>query len=206
MPGSEGDDPGSKSEPDDGRPDVTPGGDVVLRLPASARDRFKDPMGPVSTDAEELLADAGRPLLAIGDVVTYHLRAAGTDPDVAVVDGYTERETASETIREAAGVEDVADADRVPNPAATLTAELLTALAEAVDDDEPRTLVVDGEEDLGTLPAVFLAPDGASVVYGQPGEGMVHVRVGPDERDRVRELLSVLDGDVERAFDLLDGR
>ena len=67
-----------------------------------------------------------------------------------------------------------------------------------VDADEPRVLLVDGEEDLATLPAVLAAPDGASVVYGQPGEGMVLVTVTDAVRERFDALVDRLDGDPDR--------
>jgi hypothetical protein len=95
---------------------------------------------------------------------------------------------------------------RVPveNPAGTLTTELLVALSDAVAASEPSVLHVAGEEDLATLPALVLAPDSASVVYGQPDEGMV--AVDPEEtRSEARELLGRMDGDTERALAILDG-
>ena len=74
----------------------------MLTLPDSLRDAFKEPLGPVTTDADDLLADAAEtrgergapdaPIIAVGDVVTYHLREAGRVPDVALIDGKTERE------------------------------------------------------------------------------------------------------------------
>lgn len=173
--------------------------EVLLRLPDELRGAFKDPMGPVFTDAADLLDRAGEPLIAVGDVVTYHLREAGRVPDLAVVDGYTERERADEEIREA-----VVDGDvTVENPAATLTAGLLSALRERLDAGSPQTIVVEGEEDLATVPAVLVAPDGASVVYGQPGEGMVLVDVDAETRERMADLFGRLDGDHERARERL---
>ena len=81
--------------------------DAVATLPAAERDAFKDPIGPVYTDAQRLLADAGRPVITVGDVVTYHLVAAGHAPKVAVVDGRTEREAVSDEVREGVPSADV---------------------------------------------------------------------------------------------------
>ncbi|WP_149785294.1 GTP-dependent dephospho-CoA kinase family protein [Halorubrum aquaticum] len=184
----------------------------MLTLPDSLRDAFKEPMGPVTTDADTLLAAAaetreeyGRPdapVVAVGDVVTYHLREAGRVPDIALVDGKTEREAVRTEVSEAlaAGREKRVT---VENPAATLTVALLEALADALADPDPVTIEVDGEEDLAALPAILASPDGASVVYGQPGEGMVRVEVSPESRERARELFEGLDGDVDGAFDAL---
>jgi uncharacterized protein (UPF0218 family) len=172
---------------------------VVLRLPHDLRAAFKEPMGPVYTDADGLLAAAGHPVVAVGDVVTYHLREAGHEPALAVVDGLTERRRTDPEVRQL-----VADRDpEVWNPAATLTADLLVAMRDALADHRARTLVVDGEEDLATLPAALLAPDGASVVYGQPGEGMVHLRVDAETREHVYGLVERMDGDHDRFRRLL---
>ncbi|OYR53195.1 hypothetical protein DJ71_27805, partial [Halorubrum sp. E3] len=56
---------------------------------------------------------------------------------------------------------------------------------------------------LATLPSIRAAPDGASVVYGQPGEGMVRVAVTPETRENARELFEALDGDIEAAYKAL---
>ena len=180
----------------------------MLRLPDDLRAAFKEPMGPVYTDPAALLADAGDPLVAVGDVVTYHLRAAGRSPDVAVVDGLTEREAVGDEIATALDALEADDETRrvaVANPAATLTEDLLVAVRDAVAAEERTLVVVEGEEDLATLPAVVAAPEGASVVYGQPGQGMVLVEVTVETRASCRDLLERMDGDVEDALAILRG-
>jgi hypothetical protein len=175
----------------------------MLRLPDDLRGAFKEPLGAVYTDATALLADAGRPVVAVGDVVTYHLRRAGHAPAVAVLDGKTERETVSEEVASVLADADDAAHVAVENEPATLSRELLVALVDALAADEPTVLHVDGEEDLATLPAILAAPDGAAVVYGQPGDGMVLVPVDDETRAGARDLLTRMDGDAEAALALL---
>ena len=170
---------------------------TLLTLPDDLRGAFKDPMGPVYTDTERLLAAAGDPIVAVGDVVTYHLRVAGRDPDVAVIDGKTKREAVGEEI--AAVLDDENHRIDVENAPATLSAAMLDALVEALASDDPVVIYVTGEEDLATVPAIVAAPEGASVVYGQPDEGMVLVDVTPESRREARELLAKLDGDTAAA-------
>jgi len=173
----------------------------VLSLPERLRPELKEPLGPVETDAEALLADVDGPLVAVGDIVTYHLEQAGRTPDVALFDARTKREPVDAEVEAA-----LAESDRtIENPAGTLTAELLSALREAIDAAEPVRIRVDGEEDLAALPAILAAPGGASVVYGQPDEGMVHVRVTPEVRERACDLIARMDGDTARAFAILTG-
>ncbi|MGM0399287.1 MAG: GTP-dependent dephospho-CoA kinase family protein [Halobacteriota archaeon] len=166
---------------------------TVASLPESARAAFKEPLGPIFQDADALLEDAGTPLITVGDVVTYHIVGAGVTPHVAIIDGITEREPVSEDVRRG-----IPAADRevsVENPPGTLTESLLRALDEALQGEERTLIRVTGEEDLATLPAALLAPAGASIVYGQPGEGMVRVDVTGSRREDVRELCGALETD-----------
>lgn len=180
----------------------------MLRLPDDLREAFKDPLGPVFTDSTRLLREVERtreeagvdhaPLVAVGDIVTYHLRRADRDPDVAVIDGRTKRDAVEATVGE------VLEGDNprieVENPPAAISDELLDALREALDAEDPTVVFVEGEEDLATLPAIVAAPLGASVVYGQPNEGMVHVPVTDETKERARDLLAQLEGDSEAAL------
>ncbi|GAB6860660.1 GTP-dependent dephospho-CoA kinase family protein [Haloplanus litoreus] len=172
----------------------------MLELPDDLRGAFKEPLGPVFTDADALLAadGAGPPLIAVGDVVTAHLLDTGYRPDVAVIDGRTERERVADDVARVLPDPDV----EVVNPPATLSRDLLEALVDALDDG-PTVVGVDGEEDLATLPAILAAPLGGAVVYGQPGEGMVLVPVTDESRAVARDLLSRMTGDTDAALEIL---
>ena len=79
---------------------------------------------------------------------------------------------------------------RVANPAATLT----DALDEAVRDGlahPPALIVVEGEEDLAVIPLALAAPDGAALVYGQPGQGVVVATIDAERRALARALLDL---------------
>lgn len=177
--------------------------DVVLELPKTLREDLKEPLGPVETDIETVLADANDPVIAVGDVVSYHCERVGRSPDVAVIDGRTKRTDVDTDIEETLAAVDV-DRLHAENPAATLTISLLEALVDAIERPDPVQLVVDGEEDLVALPAILAAPKNASVLYGQPGEGVVHVRADAEARTRARVLLEAMDGDHERVFSLIE--
>jgi uncharacterized protein (UPF0218 family) len=190
----------------DGDGTTTADADVVVELQQALRSEFKQPFGPIYTDTDALLADANPPLVTVGDIVTYHLTTAGRTPDVALVDGRTKRTAVEDHIQETIQ-DDTFDRERkVVNPPATLSAGLLDALRVALADAAEGTttiIVVDGEEDLAALPAIAIAPDGATIVYGQPDEGMVRVTGEPDTRDRMCDLLGRLDGDTQRLWSLL---
>ena len=177
--------------------------EALLVLPDDLRAELKEPIGPVETDAERLLSDVDGPLIAVGDVVTYHLLEAGRAPDVALVDERTEREAVDEDVRETVAAETHLEA---VNPPAEISVDVIEALLEGLARAEPTTIMVEGEEDLVALPAIVAAPEGASVVYGQPGEGMVHVLVTDDHRAEMRALLERFEGDTERLWRLLEER
>lgn len=172
----------------------------MATLPPSARDAFKEPLGPVFTDVADLLGDHDGTVVTVGDMVTFHLLCADRRPTVAVLDGRSEREAVAPDV--AATLDGLVPDSVVPNEPGTLSAELVGALASAVRGDG-GVISVEGEEDLAVLPAVLAAPDGALVVYGQPGEGMVRIEVTPETRERARELFGKLDTD-DRLWSLLD--
>ena len=178
--------------------------DVVVELPESLREELKEPAGQLYTETAAMLAAAGEPLVTVGDVVTYHVLEAGVRPAVALVDDRTERTAVDDGVADRIGEASFDHESAVTNPAATLTAELLAELRAAIEREGATLITVDGEEDLAVLPAVLAAPAGASIVYGQPGEGMVLVPVEERTQARMRELLSRMDGDTERMFTLLE--
>lgn len=174
---------------------------VVVELPDHLRSELKAPMGPIFTDPAELYARVEGRLIAVGDIVTYHFERAGITPDVAVVDGRTKREAVSDDVR--ATLETDVDRIAVSNPAGGVSAPLVEALVEALASEEPTALVVDGEEDLAVLVAILAAETGASVVYGQPDEGMVHVAVTPELQTDIADIVARMDGEPETLFSLV---
>jgi len=172
-----------------------------LDLPSSLRHELKEPLGPIYTDTEELLADATEPVVAVGDIVTYHLLTGGYTPAVALVDERTKRAEVDPEVREAVGGFD--HRRTVDNPPATITSALLDALVDGLAESGTTLIVVDGEEDLATLPATLAVPADASVVYGQPDEGMVLVTADDTARERCRDLVDRMDGPADEALALL---
>jgi hypothetical protein len=78
---------------------------------------------------------------------------------------------------------------KVHNPAATLTKDLIDRIRESLHGDEHIKIIVEGEEDLATLPAILYAPLGSVVVYGQPNEGSVLVDVTAERKLHIEEFM-----------------
>ncbi len=161
----------------------------MLELPDELRPLLKRPLGQlfssVATAIERLRQLRPTRLIAVGDIVTAELIEAGLKPDVAVVDFLVMRSPIDKKTRRTIDSFDVKIV-RVKNPAGTITQELRTALDEA---KPPLKIIVEGEEDLATLPAVLSAPPGSVVVYGQPNEGIVIVEVTEPKRREFEMLL-----------------
>jgi len=104
---------------------------LPLELPSSLRQEFKSPFGPVYTDVTQFLTDAGRPIIAVGDIVTYHLQTVDYTPAVAVIDGQTKRESVDETVKAALSKHN--KRIDVENQPGTISIALLEALQTAVE-------------------------------------------------------------------------
>lgn len=166
-----------------------------LALTPALRRRLKKPLGRLFPAVEvrgdefmELVARA-RSVVTVGDRVTETLQEAmGRSPEVFVVDGLERRE-----VREVPKMAH-ASALRAHNPAGGLTRGALSAVRKAFAGPKPAMVVVDGEEDLLTIPAVVEAPLGSVVFYGQPLEGVVAVEVTEASKERAREMLRQMSG------------
>ena len=58
--------------------------------------------------------------------------------------------------------------------------------------EREAVIVVDGEEDLLTLPAIVESPDDAFVVYGQPYEGLVVVTATAAKKREILEMMNAM--------------
>jgi hypothetical protein len=124
-------------------------------------------------------------LIVVGDVATAELLKAGVRPDVAVIDFLVMRSFVSNDVKKIIDGYNI-PIIRVENPAGAISPELHHALETA---KPPVKIVVRGEEDLATLPAVLTAPIGSLVVYGQPNEGVVLIEVTEEKKREFQSLL-----------------
>ena len=67
--------------------------------------------------------------------------------------------------------------------------ELIELIKDSLAGAERIKIVVNGEEDLATLPAILYAPLGSAVVYGQPNEGSVLVEVTLEKKEQIKDLM-----------------
>jgi len=166
-----------------------------LFLPNGAREAMRAPLGPVIQDAElEAHLKGARTIITVGDMVTLTLLNAGLDIALAIFDYKTKRSEERdfrERLRRMDG-----EWVRVRSPPTMITRELWEALGNAftkVGSGKNVRIEVEGEEDLAAIPAILLAPEGAIVIYGMPGKGMVVVTVNDNARKEARTLLKMME-------------
>jgi uncharacterized protein (UPF0218 family) len=127
-------------------------------------------------------------IISVGDIVSQSLLDLGFIPGVCVVDGKTLRTCLHSVGRFQEGRTVL----RLVNPPGTISEESWSVFKEALDS-QPSTILVEGEEDLLALVAVETAPVGSLVVYGQPGEGVVVIRVDASSKKNVSEILGTME-------------
>jgi len=126
-------------------------------------------------------------VISVGDVVSRNLVDYGFAPNVLIVDNVVMREPIQPI---------TADADQTlhtVNPAGTITDEAWNTVKQAIELAGQTKVVVDGEEDLLTVPVVLSAPEGSLVVYGQPRVGLVCIKVTAETKAKMRLLVEEME-------------
>jgi len=151
------------------------------------REKLKDPLGElVIGEQDECInvlkgvLEAEKPVLLIlvGDTISRTALQSGLQPSVIIIDGKEKRQTATKFPVEDARVL------RTRNKPGCIEQEAWNTVERAVEYGS-NVVLVDGEEDLLTLPAILSAPIGSLVVYGQPDKGIVLVRVTPEKKKEI---------------------
>jgi GTP-dependent dephospho-CoA kinase len=132
-------------------------------------------------------------IVSVGDATTDRLNCYGIVPSVCVVDG-RERRAQRKSIGGDSAFQDQALQLKCSNPAGTISRKAVEVLVEAVrySNINPVRVIVQGEEDLLTLPLLILVPDGSVVLYGQPFKGIVIVEVDSKTRGTAKDLMDSL--------------
>jgi uncharacterized protein (UPF0218 family) len=112
----------------------------------------------------------------VGDVTSLTLIEEGFRPKLILVDFKSERREMDPGDPRRARLASYGDhCVRVMSPPAVISDELWDAVERALKGEGTWRVEVTGEEDLAVLPCMAMAAEGARIVYGMPGEGMVVV-------------------------------
>jgi len=167
----------------------------LLLLPDDLRSLLKEPLGRLyrgeGEECVKAMEDALRSaekVVAVGDMTAFYLLKSGIMPDLLVVDNKTKRMPISDQVTEKLDHKRYKTV-KVQSPAATLSKDLIDLIKASLQGSEKIKIVVEGEEDLATLPAILYAPTGSAVVYGQPNEGSVLVDVTLEKKLHIEEIM-----------------
>jgi len=158
-----------------------------LKLPAEMRPTLRKPFGRLvegdgakaAGKVKEMIG--GSRAIVVGDASYENLLAVNVKPHLAVLDFKVKRKPYK---RYPAKV-------TVENPPGMITSSLWSAIEENLGGG--GIIGVDGEEDLAVIPAVLEAEFGDVVLYGQPDEGMVFIKVDEEVKERVAMLLRIME-------------
>jgi uncharacterized protein (UPF0218 family) len=126
-------------------------------------------------------------VIAVGDTVSENMLRQGVPLQVMIIDNKTKRKPIKPLSIEA---------DQtlyLRNPPGSLAEEAWPIIRKALREKGRTKVLVDGEEDLIALVVVLCAPENSIVVYGQPNEGVVAIRVTEETRELMHKILNAME-------------
>jgi len=132
-------------------------------------------------------------IISVGDATTERLISFGIVPNISVIDGKERRMKRTYTNNSSLNSDQIGKAFakelKCSNEAGTISKKAVKVLEEALRMSSPVRIIVDGEEDLLALPLFLIVPAGSVVMYGQPYEGLVVVKINSKIRKKAKDLM-----------------
>ncbi len=164
-----------------------------MKLPDSLRDQLKIPLGILLLESQadktniEKYFSGNSYVITVGDRTTEKMIGFGLIPSLQIIDG-KEKRAKREPPKLANAIELTVD-----NPAAEITSQSIDIIKKAFTMQPPVRISVNGEEDLLVIPVCVYAPENAIILYGQPNEGLVIVKITPEIRNKTQKLLDLME-------------
>ncbi|WEU39717.1 MAG: GTP-dependent dephospho-CoA kinase family protein [Candidatus Odinarchaeum yellowstonii] len=167
----------------------------TLKITPHLRDYLKKPLGKLIrlknvNQIKKLLNELDKyqpvKIISVGDVVTESLLKNRITPDLYIIDGKTLRNEFKSTLISECNL-------KIINKPGTINSTAWTVIKSCLEQTGKKGLLVEGEEDLLVLPSVILAPLGAVVLYGQPNEGVVIIKVDLETKTTVKKILDLME-------------
>jgi len=165
-------------------------------LTPQLREKLKSPLGSLIKGSfnetmrklKELI-EKENPLMVIsvGDIVSSNMIKHGIFPQVLIVDNKAMRKPITPISVQSY------QTLHAKNPPGTITDEAWFVTQEAIKQEKLMRVLIDGEEDTLTMVAVLCAPENSFVVYGQPHDGIVVVKVTEREKEMVRQIVEAME-------------
>ena len=160
-------------------------------LTDNLREILKRPIGQLVNEKQLLnLLKKEKYIVSVGDLVTYTLLKHEIEPFFCIVDFKTRRGSCSSEIKDVIksfGKKSIV----VKNPPATLSDDLWNIIKMAYKNliEGGLRIEVDGEEDLASLAAIYLAPSDVTIIYGLPNKGVLVVKPTSENKKFVKKIL-----------------
>jgi uncharacterized protein (UPF0218 family) len=133
-------------------------------------------------------------IITVGDATTEKIISYGIMPNLGIIDGIERRIKRSERdtihlMNTFLKKNHVYNQYQCKNSKGTISKEAYLIIKKILLQGEKAIIFIDGEEDLLALPVFSLAPVGSIVLYGQPLEGMVIVKVNDEIKIKSTNLI-----------------
>jgi uncharacterized protein (UPF0218 family) len=157
-----------------------------VKLPDNLREQLKNPLGLLLLESDANKKNIQKHIsensfiITVGDRTTEKMIGFGLIPSLQIIDGQEKR--IKRNIPENFDVSTLLTCD---NPAAEITNQSVS--------QTPVRITVNGEEDLLVIPVCIHAPENSVVMYGQPNEGLVIVKITPEIRNKTQKLLDSME-------------
>ncbi|SDA40681.1 GTP-dependent dephospho-CoA kinase family protein [Methanobrevibacter millerae] len=168
----------------------------MLRLDAELNKdiiaELKKPLGQLYPDFEDAIEriKSSEFLISVGDATFTNLINHDIYPNLGIIDNLVQRKNYDHDVIH---TENILKAN---NPAGTITEDLWETIGKALrlcDSGECYVIDVAGEEDLAVLPCILMAREDATILYGQPNEGLVVLNVS----DNIIKAQKIIDAFIE---------
>ena len=164
-----------------------------MKLPDSLREQMKIPLGVLLPESqankENILKhlQENSYIITVGDRTTEKMIDFDLIPSLQIIDSVEKREK-----REPPKLVNATEIT-VDNPPAEITSQSVDVIKKAFSMESPVRILVTGEEDLLVLPVCIHAPENSVVMYGQPNEGLVIVKITSEIRNKAQSLLDLME-------------
>ncbi|MFB5646637.1 MAG: GTP-dependent dephospho-CoA kinase family protein [Candidatus Nitrosomaritimum yanchengensis] len=165
-----------------------------MKLPDTLREQLKIPLGillpenNVNKDTIQKHLPENCYIITVGDRTSEKMMAFGLTPSLQIIDGQEKR-----VKRDTPENIEIVTNLSCDNPPAEITPQSIDIIKKAFNSESPVRIKVNGEEDLLVIPVCIYAPENSVVLYGQPNEGLVVVKITPEIRNKTQKLLESME-------------
>lgn len=132
-------------------------------------------------------------VITVGDATTEKILSYGIFPKLAIIDGVERRIKRSELknlkIKKAYSKDKKIKIYKCINKQGTISLQAYNIIKTVIKNNETAILCIEGEEDLLALPVFVLALNNSLILYGQPLEGLVVVKIDNNLKKKAQNLL-----------------